>query len=78
MRPISGDSTTRAGVAYFVINPCPNLFHQQGYAGVVGNNLTYPAIAATENGRGVIAFTVLGDDHYPSTGYATIDAKNRK
>ena len=23
-----------------------------------------------------MAFTVLGDDHYPSAGYATIDAKN--
>jgi len=43
---------------------------------VAGNNLTYPAITATENGRGVIAFTVLGDDHYPSAGYATVDAKN--
>jgi hypothetical protein len=73
---IEGDPTTRAGVAYFVINPNSGKVHQQGYAGVVGNNLTYPAIAATENGRGVIAFTVLGDDHYPSAGYATIDAKN--
>ena len=43
---------------------------------MAGNNLTYPAITATENGRGVIAFTVLGDDHYPSAGYATVDAKN--
>ena len=43
---------------------------------MAGNNLTYPAITATENGRGVIAFTVLGDDHYPSAGYTTVDAKN--
>jgi len=27
-----------------------------------------------QGGRGVMAFTVLGNDHYPSAGYAGIDA----
>jgi hypothetical protein len=40
-----------------------------------GNNLTYPAIAVTQSGRGVMGFTLLGDDFYPSAGYAGIDAK---
>ncbi|MGB7845201.1 MAG: hypothetical protein WBL63_06270 [Candidatus Acidiferrum sp.] len=73
---ISGDATTRAGIAFFAINPHSGKVVQQGYAGIAGNNLTYPAIAATEDGRGVIAFTVLGDDHYPSAGYASVDSKN--
>jgi len=31
-------------------------------------------VAATSSGRGVIAFTVVGADYYPSAGYASIDA----
>ena len=72
---IDGDPTTRAGIAFFAINPHSVKVAQQGYAGVAGNNLTYPALAVTQSGRGVMAFTVLGDDHYPSAGYAGVDAK---
>jgi len=72
---IDGDTAPRAGVAYFVVNPHAGKVEQQGYAGVLGNNLTYPALAVTQSGRGVMAFTVLGNDHYPSAGYAGIDAK---
>jgi hypothetical protein len=72
---ISGDPTPRAGIAFFVINPHSGKVHQQGYAGLAGNNLTYPAIAVTQSGRGVMAFTLLGDDFYPSAGYAGIDDK---
>ncbi len=72
---IDGDTGPRAGLAFFVINPNSGNVDQQGYAGIAGNNLTYPAIAVTQSGRGVVAFTVLGNDHYPSAGYAGIDAK---
>jgi len=40
------------------INPHSGNAEQQGYAGISGNNLTYPAIAVTQSGRGVMAFTV--------------------
>jgi len=33
-----------------------------------------PAIAMGTNGKGAIAFTVMGEDYYPSAGYVTIDA----
>jgi hypothetical protein len=72
---IDGDTAPRAGIAAFVINPHAGNVEQQGYAGMLGNNLTYPALAVTPSGRGVLAFTVLGNDHYPSAGYAGIDAK---
>jgi hypothetical protein len=72
---IDGDTAPRAGIAYFVINPHSGKVDQQGYAGVAGNNLTYPALAVTQSGRGVVGFTLLGNDHYPSAGYAGIDAK---
>ena len=71
---IPGDTDPRAGVAYFVINPHSANVMQQGNIGIAGNNLSYPAIAVTQSGRGVMAFTVLGNDHYPSAGYAGIDA----
>src|SRR6202140_226702 len=70
-----GDTASRAGIAYFVINPHSGKAEQQGNVGIVGNNLSYPAIAVTQSGRGVMAFTVLGEDHYPSAAYAGIDAK---
>jgi hypothetical protein len=72
---IEGDTAPRAGIAFFVINPHSGKIHQQGYAGLPGNNLTYPAVAVTESGRGVVGFTMLGNDHYPTAAYAGIDAK---
>lgn len=45
-----------------------------GYIGLGNDNLTYPAVGITTSGSGVIAFTLVGNDFYPSAGYATIDA----
>jgi hypothetical protein len=71
----------KAGVAWFAVSPKINgagkvegQVKKQGYLALANNNLTYPAIAVGANGRGVIAFTVVGGDHYPSAGYAPIDA----
>ena len=65
----------KAGIEYFIVNPSAGKVVLGGYLGLAGNNLTYPAIATTPSGRGVMAFTVVGDDHYPSAGYSGIDAK---
>jgi hypothetical protein len=71
----------RAGIAWFVLQPqlgsdfvLANTV-LDGQLALAGNNLTYPALAVLPNGRGVMAFTVVGRDHYPSAGYAGIDAK---
>jgi hypothetical protein len=48
---------------------------KQGYLALENNNLTYPAIAMGANGKGVIAFSVMGKDYFPSAGYALIDSK---
>ena len=72
---IPTDTEGRAGAAFFVINPNSRKVEQQGNVGILGNNISYPAIAVTASGRGVMTFTVLGNDHYPSAGYASIDAK---
>jgi len=71
----------KAGIVWFAVSPKINgsgkvegQVKQQGYLALANNNLTYPAIAIGASGKGAIAFTVLGDDHYPSAGYAPIDA----
>ncbi len=71
----------KAGVAWFAVAPKINgagkvegQVKKQGYLALANNNLTMPAIAMTASGKGVIAFTVVGGDYYPSAGYATIDA----
>lgn len=50
---------------------------RQGYIALAGNNLTYPALAMRPDGTGAIAFTVVGETHYPSAGYATITDKGK-
>jgi hypothetical protein len=64
----------KAGIEWFIVNPTVPKLVKQGYLALAGNNLTYPAIATTASGRGVMAFTLVGDANYPSAGYAAIDA----
>lgn len=72
----------KAGIAWFSVDPKINgagkvqgNIKQQGYVALANNNLTMPAIAMTTGGKGVIAFTIMGEDYHPSAGYVTIDAK---
>jgi hypothetical protein len=70
----------RSGIEYFIVNPGGATvqsasLRRSGYLGLSGNNVTYPAIATTESGRGVMAFTLVGDDYFPSAAYASIDDK---
>ena len=71
----------KAGIAWFTVSPKINgagkvegQVKKNGYLALENNNLTYPAIAIGANGKGAIAFTVIGGDYYPSAGYALIDA----
>ena len=72
----------QAGIAYFAIRPSVGRDSSvngdvvaQGYLAVAGNNLTYPAVAVLPNGKGVVAFTLVGKDYYPSAAYASIDVR---
>ncbi|NEX64879.1 hypothetical protein [Noviherbaspirillum galbum] len=71
---IAGDTEARAGIAYYVVNPNSAKVTKQGVIAMAGNNVTYPAIAVTESGRGVIGFTLVGNDHFPTAAYAALDA----
>jgi len=65
----------KAGIAFFVLSPKDGRIFTQGTIAVANNNVTYPAIGVTENGKGVIAFTLVGADHFPSAAFAVLDAR---
>jgi hypothetical protein len=70
----------RAGVAWFVLNPSVNTqgvkatMRSEGILALTGESLAYPTLGVTPSGRGVIAFTRVGEELHPSAGYASIDA----
>ena len=73
--PVNMPGGRQAGIAYYVIRPFPQagslaaVLENEGRFGVAGNSVTYPAIAALPDGRGVIAFTLVGPDFHPSAAY---------
>jgi hypothetical protein len=73
---------TQAGIEWFAVRPDVKSkgvgakVVNQGYVGVAGTNLTYPALAVNENGVGAMAFTLLGKNDYPSAAYASFDSKS--
>lgn len=76
---VTVNNEEKAGVAYFIIEPHAGFgwvsgrVKKQEVLSLAQNNLTYPAIAALDDGRAVIAFTVTGADYYPSAGYVGVD-----
>jgi hypothetical protein len=60
---------TKAGVAYFVVNPSTGTIARQGVLAVAGNNITYPALGVTSAGKAVMAMSLAGADYYPSAAY---------
>lgn len=64
-----------SGVAYFVLNPQSGVIFANNTLALSDASLTYPALAVTKSGRGVVTFTVVGTNDYPSAGYAGLDAK---
>ncbi len=75
------NSVNKAGIEWFIVKPSVSSsgvsgsVANQGYLGLADTNLTYPAIGVTQSGRGVMAFTLVGTNDYPSAAYASIDAK---
>ncbi len=73
---------TRVGTAFFIVAPLdPNgtlsaSVVKQGYVAVNQENLLFPSIGVSSAGKGVITFTLVGPDFFPSTAYASIDAVN--
>ena len=66
----------KAGIAWFGVEPKINgagkvqaKLKRQGYLALANNNLTMPAIAIAPNGRGAIAFTIMGEDFHPTAAF---------
>ena len=66
----------QAGIAWFVVNPgsspSTSSVAHQGYVGVAGQNIIYPAVATTSAGKGAMAFTLVGPGFFPSAAYMTV------
>jgi len=72
---VNSSANTRAGIEWFVVSPTGGgQLLNQGYLAVKQNNVTYPAIAVRPDGNGVMAFTLVGRDFYPSAAFASINA----
>jgi hypothetical protein len=70
----------KAGIAWFAVEPKINgagkveaKLKREGYVALANNNLTMPALAMLPSGKGAIAFSILGEEFFPSAGYVTID-----
>jgi hypothetical protein len=65
---------TVAGIEWASVDPATGgKLVGNDYVGLANENLIYPAIAMLANGHGVMAFTVVGGDFFPSAGYAVVD-----
>jgi hypothetical protein len=77
---VGSDPTPLSGASYYIFKPrvtggsnVGGTLWRQGYVAVAGNNLTYSSIGVTQSGKGVMTFTLVGPDHYPSSAYAMVD-----
>ncbi len=75
----------RTGVAFFILSPSVTgrqvnaTVANQGYVAINSpsqNSVMYPSIGVNPSGRGVIAFSIVGQDFFPSAAFAKIDAVN--
>jgi hypothetical protein len=78
---LSHASSKRAGVAWYIVSPSvasdgtvSASATNTGFLGLPDDNVIYPAIGVTAAGNGVMAFTVVGGDRFPSAGYALINS----
>jgi hypothetical protein len=71
----------KAGIGWYIVRPNSRAnsvsasLAAQGQLGLAHNNLIYPAIGVNANGKGVMAFTLVGDGYFPSAAYAAFDGR---
>ena len=64
----------KAATAWFSVDPSTPRVVSQGYVAVAGNNVNYPAVGLLKGGgKGVMAFTLVGGNHFPSAAYVTLN-----
>jgi len=80
-----GQGPVRAGAAWFILSPSMSggqlsaSVVNQGYVSIQSprqNSVLFPAVGVTASGKAAIAFSIAGEDFFPSAAYATLDAVN--
>ncbi len=81
LNTLIGDGT-RTGIAYFGVHPSwshgalkATMAHQ-GYVAVKGDSVMYPSVGVNAQGKGIIAFTLVGQDYFPSAAYTYLGGDN--
>ena len=73
------DGEEKTGIAYYILRPEMSAtglevqVEQEGQFGLANNNVIFPTVAATSTGRGIISFTLVGEEHFASAAYVTLD-----
>jgi len=80
-----GQGPVRAGAAWFIFSPSMSggqlsaSVVNQGYVSIqspMQNSVLFPAVGVTAGGKAAIAFSIAGENFFPSAAYATLDAVN--
>jgi hypothetical protein len=72
-------SAPLSGIAYWGIKPkwmagkLSGTVRVEGYVSVANNYLQRPSVALNHQGRGFIAFSLIGPDYFPSAAYVDFD-----
>jgi hypothetical protein len=70
----------RDGIEYFVVAPSivggvvNGAIHTQGYVAAADRFLSFPSIGVNGDGEGILAFSLMGPNDYPSAAQIAIDA----
>ena len=71
-------SPARVGAAFFVVKPqfkdhtLTARMDNQGYVSVDGENVLYPSIGVTADGKAIMTLSLAGPDFFPSAAYVPI------
>jgi hypothetical protein len=72
---LNGNGGINTAVAWFSIDPAGKSVAAQGYVAIGQNgNLAFPSIAVNNQGNGVIGFSAMGPNLFPSTAYVRVNA----
>jgi len=72
---------TRVGIAYFVVTPShaggalSARLSGSGYVTVNQENVLFPSIGVTADGKAVMTLSLVGPDFFPGAAYTTIDLR---
>jgi hypothetical protein len=64
----------RIGIAFFVVNPSNNTIAKQGYVSINQEFVFYPSVGVNSSGQGMLSFTFVGPDFFPSAAYTSLSA----